>query len=428
MSENTVPPLEGLSEDSLNSTYILNLGCNLGQRMQNLERALNLLQDLGELQRVSSVFESKALLPEYCPPEWDSPFFNVSVSLQSDLSPLEILAKTKAIEVQMGRGEHPRWSPRVIDIDILSWSEGPFQSPELELPHRELQKRDFFIAPSREIDPSFALSKNLMNPKWMGIVNLTPDSFSDGGSFDQNQRLLEVFNSWWKAGVPWFDFGAESTRPGALAVSAAEQWERLRPAFASYREILGQKALKPKISVDTSSAEVAEKALAEGAAMINDVSGLSDLRFLSLLRASSCDYVLMHSLGAPVDPSKVIDSKFDVVEVLKNWFRDKLELLDRNQIDLDRIYLDPGIGFGKNQVQNYSVLKRISEFKDFKCKILVGHSRKSFLKNLIDSHPNERDIETLALSFNLAAEGVDVLRVHDPLLHQRFFRSWRQVQ
>lgn len=408
----------------------LGLGSNEGNRLDNLEQAIKLLRELEPLAsfRISPLYETPALKPAGAPAVWDRPYFNLVVSGEvKNFSPEQFLTQLKMIEKKIGRAERERWAPRVVDIDILFWGDSELNLATLQIPHRGIKERAFVLDPLKDLAPrllvegetALARARNhpQHSPLLMGIVNVTPDSFSDGASWSNPERLLTALRSWHAENIAFVDFGAESTRPGFTPVAAADEIARLAPAIEAFHEWKKTKLICPRLSVDTRKSKVAAWALEVGAEVINDVEGLSDPGMLSLLQSSQCDYVLMHN-GPVQNP----------VADVKRFFIEKIELLDRRGICLDRIVLDPGIGFGKSAEQSLQLLKQLSEFKEIPCRLLVGHSRKSFMAPFSSSRPLERDIETLAISLELAKRGADILRVHEPLLHARALRAQAHLE
>jgi len=263
----------------------------------------------------------------------------------------------------------------------------------------------------------------------MGIINLTPDSFSDGGALDPADAItarLELFD---KNLIQSLDLGAESTRPGAVPLSPDEEWRRLEPALSFIDKRYQKRFFRPKISVDTYHASTASRALELGCDLINDVSGLSDPEMMSVLKGTECEYVLTHSLTVPADPSNTMKSENLILE-LKAWAEQKIEELINSGVHLDRIIFDPGIGFGKTPMQSLAILRRVTEFFDLPVRVLIGHSRKSFLTHAKRTPllAAERDPETLAISLRLADSGVDILRVHAADLHHRAFRALQDIE
>jgi 2-amino-4-hydroxy-6-hydroxymethyldihydropteridine diphosphokinase/dihydropteroate synthase len=385
--------------------------------------------------------ETPALLPLGAPTEWNRPFFNLVASLESDLNARDLLRAVLEIENTMGRVRTGKWSPRKIDIDLLcevkDGQSVPIHEPELILPHPGILSREFVLDPLAEIAPRLSVSgKNSMEAaralpahqsKLMGILNLTPDSFSDGGRLSGVSAIETTLDAWDAIGISAIDIGGESTRPGAKLIDEELEWTRLLPVFSLIKKRYGNKRIKPKISVDTRHALTAQRALDLGADIINDVSGLNDPNLLDVLKGSSCDIVLMHSLSVPPIKTEVLPEESDPVLAIKRIWEMKLRSLEENGINRDRILLDPGIGFGKTSLQSLVLLRRIKEFESLGSRILSGHSRKSFIQDFTAVPAKDRDAETLGISFELARRGVDYLRVHDPVLHHRAFLAGRQI-
>lgn len=404
---------------------LLALGANQGDRLENLEQAAAALHALSNVTvvKTSSVFETEALTPENAPDQWDLPFYNMALSLETTLDPSSLLDATQAIERHLGRTDGERWAPRPIDIDIVAYGEERIDSARLQIPHPEAFKRAFVLAPCSEIDPTrrlpgcgdtlLAARRKLPQqlPAWMRIVNVTPDSFSGDGQ-------LQISAEDDASNANYIDVGAESTRPGATSIDPRDEWARLEPALDG---LFSTRHVRPRLSVDTRNVSTAERALALGVDMINDVSGLVDDRMIELLAGNDCDIVLMHSLSVPSDPKQVLTGADPVVEIT-NWFVDRLAMLDRRGIDPARVILDPGIGFGKTAAQSMQIIIRAREFTSLGQRLLVGHSRKSYLQTMTSVPAADRDVETLAVSEHLADVGIDILRVHAHDLHSRFWR------
>jgi 2-amino-4-hydroxy-6-hydroxymethyldihydropteridine diphosphokinase/dihydropteroate synthase len=423
-----------------NEVY-LGLGSNVGERVQNIEAALKELNKLflPQSMRLACVYENAALLPEGAPPEWNLPFLNTVVSGQTEFGPEGLLQKIKEIEVKVGRSEkHLKWSPRELDVDILFYGNKKVSQKNIKIPHPEILKRSFVLDPLRDLAPSKKISskKNLLElsrkhpsrlPVLMKILNITPDSFSGDGILRTKQEVTNLFQNWPSSSFQILDLGAESTRPGASEVSEEEEWERLEQVLSSIEPFVKNHFLRPKISVDTRRAIVAERALRWGVDIINDVSGMSDPQMGDVLKKYNCDYVLMHSLSVPANPQIHLDKKLNPTKEVIKFFKAKLNFLKKNKILLDRIILDPGIGFGKTTEQSFELMKNLEEFQKLGCRVLVGHSRKSFLATLSKSEAKDRDPQTLGVSFYLLKKGVDILRVHNTELHAKAFASWNAL-
>jgi dihydropteroate synthase len=243
--------------------------------------------------------------------------------------------------------------------------------------------------------------------KLMGVVNVTPDSFSDGGRYLDPEAAIAHGRELAEAGAEILDVGGESTRPGAAAVGAEEELRRVLPV------IRGLSGGGCQISVDTSKASVAEAALDAGAEIVNDVTALGgDPAMAGLCAERRATVVLMHMLG---DPRTMQDDPRydDVVAAVKAFLAQRLEAATAAGIDEERIWLDPGIGFGKTREHNMELLRRLGELRDLGRPLLTGTSRKSFIGGVDGSAADERLGGTIASSIIAAAEGAEILRVHD---------------
>lgn len=237
----------------------------------------------------------------------------------------------------------------------------------------------------------------------MGILNVTPDSFSDGGKFLDPQHAIAQAKRMIAEGADIIDIGAESTRPygGQQPVSADEEIARLRPLLA---DIV---ALGTPVSIDTMKASVARFALDAGAAIINDVWGLQrDAGMAQVAADYRAPIVAMHNREA-VDPA------IDIMTDIAQFFSRTLEIADRAGLARDRIALDPGIGFGKTPEQSMTALARLSELRVFGCPLLVGASRKRFISTVVASEPHQRLGGSLAAHLLAARNGAVIIRAHD---------------
>ena len=258
----------------------------------------------------------------------------------------------------------------------------------------------------------------------VGILNLTPDSFSDGGTNFAPDMALRTARSMLKGGAAVLDVGAESTRPGATLLSSQEEWARLTDVLPSLVAMAHQ--ARAQVSLDTRHAATAQKALALGIDWINDVSGGQDPALFTLVAASRCQYVLMHALSVPPD-GRHIDAGLDVVQEVKRWWETKLAECEAAGLSRSRIVLDPGLGFGKTPEQNLALVRRADELKSMGCRVLMGHSRKSFLAPYA-SPPDNRDPATISASLWMAEQGVDYLRVHVVPEHAQALAIWKVLK
>ncbi|MGN6556672.1 MAG: dihydropteroate synthase [Solirubrobacterales bacterium] len=241
----------------------------------------------------------------------------------------------------------------------------------------------------------------------MGVVNVTPDSFSDGGLYLDPEAAIAHGLELAEAGAEILDVGGESTRPGADPVSAEEELRRVVPV------IRGLSGSPPRISVDTSKAAVAAAALDAGAEIVNDVTALrGDAEMAGLCAERGVTVVLMHMLGEPRTMQE--DPRYeDVVNEVKAFLAERLEAAVVAGIDEERVWLDPGIGFGKTAAHNLELLRRLSELRELGRPLVIGTSRKSFIGRIDGSPADQRLGGTIASSVLAAAEGAEVLRVHD---------------
>jgi 2-amino-4-hydroxy-6-hydroxymethyldihydropteridine diphosphokinase/dihydropteroate synthase len=427
---------------------VLVLGSNLGDRLSHLRHALKLIKKIPVLsiQQVSPVYMSDALLPENAPPDWNIPFLNVALRCDAQLSPHELLQHVKRIEKEMGRVLNMVWGPRVIDIDILAWDHQIILDETLQIPHKQLMLRPFALWPLLDVAPFWKNPKDQNLPEWgsrfsgeapfhtrqiaqrietsalVGIVNVTPDSFSDGGKYLTADLAVSQAKKLMFDGAEIIDIGAEATNPRAAAISPEVEWDRLAPVLENILAESSKMLIPPKISIDTRHALVAEKALQLGVEWINDVSGAEDPLMREVILNSQCDVVIMHHLGIPVDRNKILSLEKNPVEQLLAWAETRLNDLMKQGISRERIIFDVGIGFGKNAEQCLELIKNIHRFRELGTRLLVGHSRKIFLGQFTPKEFAERDIETTILSLFLSIEHVDYLRVHNVEMQARAFK------
>jgi dihydropteroate synthase len=243
--------------------------------------------------------------------------------------------------------------------------------------------------------------------KLMGVVNVTPDSFSDGGLYLDPEAAVAHGRALAAAGAEILDVGGESTRPGAAEVPVDEELRRVVPVVEG---LAGEEAA---ISVDTSKAAVAEAALDAGASIVNDVTALrGDPEMAALCAERGATVVLMHMLGTPRTMQE--DPHYDdLVAQVRDFLAERLEFAAAAGIAGERIWLDPGIGFGKTADHNLELLRRLGELRELGRPLVIGTSRKSFIGKVDGSAANERVGGTIASSLLAATEGADVLRVHD---------------
>jgi dihydropteroate synthase len=261
--------------------------------------------------------------------------------------------------------------------------------------------------------------------KIVGILNVTPDSFSDGGNFFAPELALNQAKKMIEEGAEIIDIGAESTRPNATPLTDAQEWERLLPILPSLMEF--SKEHNVQVSVDTRHPSTTSKAIQLGVNWINDVSGCTDTQMIQLIKENDVKIVVMHNLGVPVNPNIKIPNNINAVDLILNWGKNKIaELMDKG-ITSDKIIFDPGLGFGTTANQSLEIIKSIDEFNKLNVPILVGHSRKSFL-SLFTSKPfAERDLETCIVSAFLSSKDVDYIRVHNIIDNKRAINIGKEL-
>ena len=248
----------------------------------------------------------------------------------------------------------------------------------------------------------------LDRPHVMGILNTTPDSFSDGGSYTSIDNVIARAKQMIDAGVSIIDIGGESTRPGAPDVSLEEELRRVIPAIKAIREF-NQDVW---ISVDTSKAEVMRQSIAAGADLINDVRSLQEPGALEVAAKAQVPVCIMHMKGQP--KTMQINPEYDnVLDEVESFLLEKLAACEKAGIPRENVILDPGFGFGKTLAHNYEILNKFDVFNQFKLPVLAGLSRKSMIGNLLNRDTHERLAGSLAGALIAAQNGAKIIRVHD---------------
>jgi dihydropteroate synthase len=284
--------------------------------------------------------------------------------------------------------------------DILSWSQAAGKAVARRL-------EELLAALSRPRPPLAGLS--LDRPRLMAVLNVTPDSFSDGGAFLEPAMAIPRGEALLAAGADIVDIGGESTRPGAAEVPADQELARVLPVISALA------ARGARLSIDTRHARVMDGALAAGATLINDITGLTgDADSLPLVAARAAPVVLMHIQGEPgtmQEAPHYIDAALDVYD----WLEARVTACRAAGIPLERIAVDPGIGFGKTVAHNLQCLRHLSLFHGLGAALLVGVSRKRFIATLSRGEPPTARLPgTLAASLDALSQGAQLLRIHDP--------------
>lgn len=440
------------------------LGSNVGDRLHNFNKALQLMKKAGiKVTKHACLYESA---PAYIT---DQPYFlNSAVRASTKLGPHELLGALKKIEQDMGRTGGIRYGPRPIDLDILFHGNFKVNSDILTVPHERIWERPFVMAPlidllglATESDTvacwhSFSTHSNGLFGSWekmggdsligkeglkrvlpignglwdwtektsvMGILNLTPDSFSDGGKFQSVEAAVSQVRLMVSEGADMIDIGAQSTRPMASRISPEEEMDRLIPVLEA---ILGMPEIEGKlVSVDTFYSKVASEAVSKGAHIINDVSaGQLDSDMFRVVAGLEVPYIAMHMRG---DPSTMQNSENLQYDNVCNQVASELYSRVRNAellgIPAWRIITDPGIGFSKNTEQNLEILVGLPNIRAEIARkslalshapLLIGPSRKKFLGEIC-GRPSavERDPATVASITAAILGGANIVRVHN---------------
>lgn len=401
----------------------LSLGSNVGNSRAFIRRALDSIADSCKIIQTSALYETKP---------WgktDQPdFLNMCIQAETSLSPKSLLKKLKQIEEETGRTETAKWAEREIDIDILFYENLILNENDFTLPHPRIEQRAFVLIPLAEIAPDLihpvsqksiiALAKNIDNKgvkkliQVMGVLNVTPDSFSDGGDLENEQLIKQKVAEMINAGVDIIDIGGESTRPGHKKIEAAEEINRVLPTIKIIRKISKQ----IPISIDTQKAKVARQALKAGANIINDVSALGDSQMPEVIKEFGCQIILMRN--RPLD-------KHDIVGSCKRQFEEMVENCERLGVNRDKLILDPGLGFGDLAAADFSALpggnasantQLVVSANSYSLgfPVLIGASRKRFLGKISAQNDAKKRLSE-SLSFAVLAQysGASIIRVHD---------------
>ena len=268
-------------------------------------------------------------------------------------------------------------------------------------------------------------SDHLLSPKIMGVLNVTPDSFFDGGKYFNKDAAITRGHLMINEGVDYIDVGGESTRPGSDPVDENDQINRVCPVISA----LSSLDKKVVVSIDTRSAKVMESAIEAGAKIVNDVSSLTkDTSSIEIIKKSNVAIVLMHSLD---DPKLMqVNPKYDdVVSEVFSYLKERVDYCIQNGISQDRIIVDPGIGFGKTVIHNLKLLKNISVFHSLGCPVMLGTSRKSFIGKINgDKNVNDRLGGSLATVIYGLKKGVKIFRVHDVIETVQAIKIYQSIE
>ncbi|MDR2157931.1 MAG: dihydropteroate synthase [Holosporaceae bacterium] len=399
-------------------TVLLAVGANLGNKLQNLRNALREIKSCFDLAGVSHAIETKAVLPKNSPAAWNLPYLNIMAVCKTSRAPIETLSAVKMIEEKLGRDANaPRWSPRIIDIDIALYGKQKINTDRLTIPHPELKNRDFWQFLLEEIGCAIpkeikldvnnykALNHFVLYPQFVGIVNVTPDSFSDGGKFLDPEKAERRVRKLLDDGASIIDIGAQSTRPQYIEVSPSEEISRLSPVLERCGNV-------DNLSIDSYFDEVVKYVLKNpNVKWINDQNSTLNPETIKLIADRNVKLVVM------------------LRGVNFSWIDERIKYLENLGVKKSNLIVDPGIGFGKSKHENIRLIKNLKSLRQrYGCEILLGASRKSFISAHSNATPKNRDLETIATSCFAADAGVDYLRVHNVKNHMRFFVTKRCLE
>lgn len=442
-------------------TAYIALGSNLGNRLQMIEAACNAMDNRDDICIVatSGLWETKAMYVENQPE-----FLNGVCKIETTLHPMPLLDRLQSIENELGRVKTEDKGPRNIDLDILLYAGAIIDTDRLQIPHKLMLEREFVLRPLAQIDLQLEIPgtgvkvtqhlQNLVgkatpngsesaapmsiqtqlsptqppltpllpwrNTRIMSILNVTPDSFSDGGVHSPSDKisLKETIQAHYDAGATILDVGGQSSRPGAPSITAEEEIARILPAIEAAKET----GINMALSVDTYRASVAEAAINAGAHIINDISaGALDPEMLPTVARLGCTFVLMHMRGTPETMLNQENTKYEggLKSDIVNELYARVRAAEAAGVRRWRMILDPGLGFAKKQPQNLEILRRLHSFRTHHPNLqgipwLVGTSRKSFVGRITGvQEPKDRTWGTAATVTAAIEGGADIVRVHD---------------
>ncbi|KAL1967038.1 hypothetical protein VTN77DRAFT_3562 [Rasamsonia byssochlamydoides] len=454
-SPNSLNDMHAQKENGSHRAFIA-LGSNMGDRIGMVERACLEMERAGiKIKRTSSLFETA---PMYVLDQ--DPFINGVCEVETTMEPIQLLDTLQVIEKGLGRYKTIEKGPRVIDLDILLYDNETISHPRLNIPHKLMLEREFVLRPLCQLIPHervplpdtnltyLSQLKSLPPPATapvvttpiapflppltpsdpkrrthvMAILNLTPDSFSDGGkhfSPGDLSRLTATVRNFISAGATIIDIGGESTRPGSTPVTEEEELARVIPTIRHIRTSIPE-AANVAISIDTYHARVAAEACAAGADIINDVSaGTLDPEMLPTMARTGKTVILMHMRGTPSTMTKLTDYPNGVIQGVGSELLARVRAAEEAGVRRWRIILDPGLGFAKGQTQNLTLLRDMSTLRTGIEGLeyfpwLVGTSRKGYIGRITGvEKPSERTWGTAAAVTASVASGADIVRVHD---------------
>jgi dihydropteroate synthase/2-amino-4-hydroxy-6-hydroxymethyldihydropteridine diphosphokinase len=418
-----------------------NVPSSEGSPRETLGRALAALEEKGVIVRT----RSRAHLVEPPPGSSEPRSVHQVAAVETVLSPSALLALLRVTEASFGRKRDRSDAPEVLGIDLVAYDEAVLETGDLILPFPGIRRSASLLAPLAEVAPGWhhpatgePIGKLLADvdrsclwalrptPRLMGIVNATPDSFSDGGRFAAIDSAIAHALSLIDDGADIVDIGGESTRPGADPVPPAVEQARILPVI---RAVAGEARRRLRlVSVDSRNAETMSAAIEAGATMVNDVSALSDPSAVGVVAGARLPVVIMHMQG---EPKTMQDSPHyaDVVAEVASFLAAARDRAVAGGIAAEKIWLDPGIGFGKTVLHNFELMRSVPSLKALGHPVLVGASRKGFGSRIDRACPaSERLGSSLASALSAAGLGADMLRVHDVAETRQALALWSALE
>jgi dihydropteroate synthase/2-amino-4-hydroxy-6-hydroxymethyldihydropteridine diphosphokinase len=424
---------------------IIALGGNLpsreGAHRETLRRTLPFI----ELEGLKIVARSSVWLTEPVPRSNHPWYANQVIEVTTTLPAADVLAALHRIEARFERARSVRDAPRTLDLDLIAYHDAIITTPDLSVPHPRMHQRAFVLAPLFEIAPAFRHPKSgdtvqhmlaqsdqtgicrLRDvPMIMGVVNVTPDSFSDAEPLIESDQAIAHAIQLMDEGADILDIGGESTRPGATPVAPSEEQRRIMPVIEAIAKIAAERGRL--ISVDTRYSTTMALAIKAGATMINDVSALGDPKSAALLAEAKLPIVLMHMQGTP-ETMQVNPAYDDVVADVARFLSAACNRAIAAGIEPNQIWVDPGIGFGKTLAHNVALLNATAHFSAGGRKTLIGASRKGFIARIDrDGAASERLGGSIAAALAAAARGATAIRVHDVAQTRQALAVWSAVE
>ena len=420
---------------------LIALGANLpsreGAHRETLRRSLSLL----EAQGLTIVARSRIWLTEPVPRSSDPWYANQIIAVESTLPPHEVLTRLLAVEQVFGRERSIRNAPRTLDLDLITYDDHRIDTPVLTLPHPRMAERAFVLAPLAEVAPRFehpVTGRSVQDmlssvdqtgirplrdvPLVMGVINVTPDSFSDANAFFDTSTAIRHAERLIEEGADIIDIGGESTRPGATPVSPEAEQARILPVIRAVA--LEARRRGRLVCVDTRHAATMAEALDAGASMINDVTALVDPASRRIVAAADVPVVLMHMQGKP-QTMQADPSYGDVIAEVTQFLDMATARAVAEAIKPQHIWIDPGIGFGKTLAHNLALLDATATFARAGKKVLIGASRKAFIGRIDRDGPaGERLGGSIAAALAAAERGAHAIRVHDVEATRQALAVW----